>query len=72
MADRFFPNEMPDFVPETPAEEQSAFETSGDSLTKLLSLPFNTVADTLKRAALDAKETVKSPSPLLYSKFCLV
>ncbi|KAH7844733.1 hypothetical protein Vadar_031101 [Vaccinium darrowii] len=57
MADRFFPNEMPNFVPETPAE-QSASERSGDSLTKLLSIPYNSVADRLKRAALDVKETV--------------
>lgn len=57
MADRFFPNEMPDFLPETPAE-QSATERSGDSLTKLLSIPYNSVTDRLKRAALDVKETV--------------
>ncbi|GMP52891.1 hypothetical protein CsSME_00018552 [Camellia sinensis var. sinensis] len=41
MADRFFPNEMPDFIPETP--ESSASERSEDSLTKLLSLPYKTL-----------------------------
>ncbi|CAL5372809.1 unnamed protein product [Camellia sinensis] len=40
IADRFFPNEMPDFIPETP--KSSAFERSEDSLTKLLSLPYKT------------------------------
>ncbi|CAL5390694.1 unnamed protein product [Camellia sinensis] len=56
MADRFFPNEMPDFIPETP--ESSASERSEDSLTKLLSLPYKTLAERLNRAALDLKQTV--------------
>ncbi|KAK4387056.1 LanC-like protein GCR2 [Sesamum angolense] len=35
MADRFFPNEMPDYIPETPSVESAAVAAS-DSLTKLL------------------------------------
>ncbi|GFY80788.1 G protein coupled receptor [Actinidia rufa] len=57
MTDRFFPNEMPDFVPETPVE-QAESEITGDSLTKLLYLPYKTVAERLKRSALDLKQTV--------------
>ncbi|GLU23419.1 hypothetical protein SLE2022_394230 [Rubroshorea leprosula] len=57
MADRFFPNEMPDFVPETTAGETITFNTR-DSLTKLLYLPYNTLSEKLKRSALDLKETV--------------
>ncbi|KAA8526849.1 hypothetical protein F0562_008922 [Nyssa sinensis] len=57
MADRFFPNEIPDFIPET-AVEEAASVTTGDSFAKLLSLPYKTVADRLKRAALELKETV--------------
>ncbi|CAK9138218.1 unnamed protein product [Ilex paraguariensis] len=57
MADRFFPNDMPDFIPETPLEEPSA-ERAGYSLTKLLSLPYKTLSERLQQAALDLKETV--------------
>ncbi|GKV42490.1 hypothetical protein SLEP1_g49885 [Rubroshorea leprosula] len=57
MADRFFPNEMPDFVPETTAGETITSNTR-DSLTKLLYLPYNTLSEKLKRSALDLKETV--------------
>ncbi|XP_010245303.1 PREDICTED: lanC-like protein GCL2 [Nelumbo nucifera] len=56
MADRFFPNEMPDFVAET--TEETAPEGVGDSLRKLLSLPYPTVAEKFKRTALDLKETI--------------
>ncbi|KAL3503244.1 hypothetical protein ACH5RR_037693 [Cinchona calisaya] len=57
MADRFFPNELPDYIPETPVEE-SASERAQDSLTKLLHLPFKTLSEKLKIAALDLKQTV--------------
>ncbi|KAF8409297.1 hypothetical protein HHK36_005371 [Tetracentron sinense] len=51
MADRFFLNEMPDFVEETT-------ECDGDSLMKLLCLPYPTISERFKRAALDLKETI--------------
>ena len=61
MADRFFPNTMPEFVPETtpstPHERQEAV-TVGDSLPKLLAMPHAPLSERLKRAALDLKETV--------------
>ncbi|XAR56560.1 hypothetical protein NMG60_11037098 [Bertholletia excelsa] len=57
MADRFFPNEMPDFVPETKLDEPASVRT-GDSVAKLLSLPYKAVSERLKRAALDLTETV--------------
>lgn len=57
MADRFFPNEMPDFAEEV-AEEEPASDFPNDSLTKLFSLPYKTLADILKSAALDLKQTV--------------
>lgn len=57
MADRFFPNEMPDFAEEV-AEEEPASDFPNDSLTKLFSLPYKTLADILKSSALDLKQTV--------------
>ncbi|XP_057953029.1 lanC-like protein GCL2 [Malania oleifera] len=57
MSDRFFPNEMPDFVPQTELDE-TATEGTRDSLTKLLSLPYRTVSERFKRAALDLKDIV--------------
>ncbi|KAJ4975584.1 hypothetical protein NE237_000690 [Protea cynaroides] len=56
MADRFFHNEMPDFVPE--ATEETAVEDVADSLLKLVSLPYSTLAQRFMRAALDLKETI--------------
>lgn len=58
MADRFFPNEMPDFVAEAPLEESSSSERAKISLTKLLSLPYKTLSDRLKSSAMDLKERV--------------
>ena len=55
MADRYFPNEMPDFVSEASAPQ---FDGSKDSLTNLLSLPYTTLSQRLLRLALDLKDTV--------------
>ena len=57
MADRFFPNEMPDFVEEK--EEETVAVNSEDSLMKLLSMPYSALSERLKHAGLDIKETVK-------------
>ncbi|KAL6543254.1 LanC-like protein gcl2 [Orobanche hederae] len=54
MADRFFLNEMPDYIPESPTIQSSA----SDSLTELLHLPYKTLSELLKKAALDLKDTV--------------
>lgn len=53
MGDRFFPNEMPYYIPET----QSA-AAAADSLTRLLHLPLDTLSERLKRDALDVKDKV--------------
>ncbi|XP_010555129.1 PREDICTED: lanC-like protein GCL2 [Tarenaya hassleriana] len=52
MADRFFDNVMPDFTRETDTE------TQGDSLTKLLAMPYSSLSQQFKRSALDLKETI--------------
>ncbi|KAK3184169.1 hypothetical protein Dsin_031455 [Dipteronia sinensis] len=54
MADRFFPNVMPDFVEETALHQDDA----ADSLLNLLSMPYPSLSQSFKRAALDLKETV--------------
>ncbi|TXG55189.1 hypothetical protein EZV62_020445 [Acer yangbiense] len=54
MADRFFPNVMPDFVEETALHQDDA----ADSLLKLLSMPYPSLSQSFKRAALDLKEIV--------------
>ncbi|CAK9151335.1 unnamed protein product [Ilex paraguariensis] len=69
MADRFFPNVMPDFVAErqpppqsTTLEQQQQPQTiaqgSEGSLLKLLSMPYAALSERFKRAALDLKQTV--------------
>lgn len=59
MADRYFPNEMPDNIPETPAiESAAATAAASDSLTKLLHLPYKALSERLKKASLDLKDTV--------------
>ena len=68
MADRFFPNVMPDFIAEATAETQDKEEdpvvsATQDSLMKLLSMPYPSLSQLFKCAALDLKETVSiSPS----------
>lgn len=63
MADRFYPNLMPDFVAENPNIEGGEVQRpisqgTNESLLKLLTTPFHSLAEKLKRAALDLKETV--------------
>ncbi|KDP24150.1 hypothetical protein JCGZ_25807 [Jatropha curcas] len=61
MSDRFFPNLMPDFVSEASpflAPQSEKEETSGDSLMKLLSMPYPSLSQRFQRAALDLKETI--------------
>ncbi|KAL8046533.1 hypothetical protein ABFX02_08G183600 [Erythranthe guttata] len=60
MADRYFTNEMPDYIPpENPsAAVESAAASVSDSLTKLLHLPYKTLSKRLKKSALDLKDTV--------------
>ncbi|KAJ7981437.1 LanC-like protein [Quillaja saponaria] len=63
MANRFFPNLMPDFVAETTTqtlheEEEAVIVSDGDSLMKLLAMPYSSLSERLKRAALDLKETI--------------
>lgn len=65
MADRFFPNEMPNFIPET-AEAEKLAEKAQDSLTKLLHLPYKNVAEKIQKSALVLKEKVPTV-PLLHS-----
>ncbi|CAI9283623.1 unnamed protein product [Lactuca saligna] len=57
MPDRFYPNEMPEFIKE---EEPPPPETTTNPLTKTLSLPYNLFSDQLKRAAFDLKRTIVS------------
>ncbi|KAL0001156.1 hypothetical protein SO802_014937 [Lithocarpus litseifolius] len=58
MADRFFPNEMPDFVAEDEASPASGSGGAKDSLTKLLHLPYKTLSHKLQKSALDLKQMV--------------
>jgi hypothetical protein len=58
MADLFFPNVMPDFV----AESTVISAEAQDSLMELLSMPYHSLSERFKRAALDLKETV----PILF------
>lgn len=67
MADRYFKNDMPDFVAETPVETgvtqgegEVVAQGTQESLMRLLSMPYHSFAERLKRAALDLKETVTS------------
>ncbi|CAF2081093.1 hypothetical protein BRARA_F00155 [Brassica rapa] len=57
MGERFFPNEIPEFLPEDAGEEET-FSTHKDSLTKLLSLPYRSFSKKLQRYALSLKDTI--------------
>ncbi|KAI0500016.1 hypothetical protein KFK09_018224 [Dendrobium nobile] len=61
MADRFFPNDMPDFVQET------EITASDSTLHKLLSLPYPKAAERLLRAGLDLSETVVKETGIRYA-----
>lgn len=72
MADRYFNNDMPDFVAETLAESgvtegegEVAAQGTQESLMRLLSMPYHSFSERLKRAALDLKETVTPSFPIL-------
>ncbi|TXG67070.1 hypothetical protein EZV62_008345 [Acer yangbiense] len=62
MADRFFPNEMLDFVSETSTSTSTSTSTTTtttkDSLTNLLCVPYKTLSDTLKNSAFAIQQTV--------------
>lgn len=65
MADRYFPNSMPEFVPEDPTLEQEIQRSdqipepgTEGSLTRLLATPYAALSEKLERAALDLKETI--------------
>ncbi|CAI9088548.1 OLC1v1022898C1 [Oldenlandia corymbosa var. corymbosa] len=59
MADRYFPNELPDYKSDAKTmEEESASREAKDSLTKLLRLPYPSLSERLKIAALDIKKKV--------------
>ncbi|KAL3632311.1 LanC-like protein gcl2 [Castilleja foliolosa] len=62
MADRYFPNEMPDFVQESPnvAEEGPDIQPRATqaSLIRLLQLPYSNLSSKFQHAALDLKETI--------------
>ncbi|KAL7102259.1 hypothetical protein ACP275_08G108500 [Erythranthe tilingii] len=70
MADRFFENEMPDFLQENPDEEEEDVirsrngrvevnpQATQDSLVRLLSQPYTTISLKFQRAALDLKQTI--------------
>lgn len=63
MPDRFFPNPMPEFVPEQELQE-AVTVTPSDSLQNLLAMPHSPLSNRLKRASLDLKETVLYSSSL--------
>ncbi|KAK3199097.1 hypothetical protein Dsin_022512 [Dipteronia sinensis] len=56
MADRFFPTEMLEFVPENSTSTTTT--TTKDSLTNLLCDPYKTLSNTLKNSAFAIQQTV--------------
>lgn len=67
--ERYYPNEMAAFIPETTTVVQEIAPPQGtkDSLAKLLSLPHNTISQRLKQDALNLKDQVLLPSQLFIS-----
>ena len=61
---------MSDFVKEKSTLPGIDEDKQEDSLLKLLALPYPTLSEKLKRAALDLKETV-IPTPLLCHYLCI-
>lgn len=68
MGERYFRNELPNFIPETnllasdfatTCQQQQEEE---DSLAKLLCLPYTTLVDKFKTAALHFKQLVSHPT----------
>ncbi|KAL4577463.1 hypothetical protein LXL04_013572 [Taraxacum kok-saghyz] len=57
MTDRYFENFLSDFVKEQATVPGIDEDKQEDSLLKLLALPYPTLSEKLKRAALDLKET---------------
>ncbi|CAH2036528.1 unnamed protein product [Thlaspi arvense] len=57
MGERFFRNEMPEFVREEAGEDETVSESKG-TLKKLLSLPYRSFSEKLRRYALSLKDTV--------------
>ncbi|XP_010500915.1 PREDICTED: lanC-like protein GCR2 [Camelina sativa] len=58
MGERFFQNELPEFVPEESAGDEETVAGGKDSLTRLLSLPYKSFSKKLQRLALSLKDTV--------------
>ncbi|CAI9089439.1 OLC1v1024011C1 [Oldenlandia corymbosa var. corymbosa] len=65
MTDRYFPNQMPDFVEEDPTLQQECQQAdkipepgTEEALLRLLATPYAAIHESLKRAALDLKETI--------------
>lgn len=73
MADRYFPNNMPDFVAETNGEEEeeeAVAQGSEESLMRLLCMRYDSFSERLKRAALDLKETVTTQTLVCFLYIC--
>lgn len=58
MGERFFRNELPEFVPEESDGEDETVTAGKDSLTKLLSLPYKSFSEKLQSYALSLKDKV--------------
>ncbi|KAL5730228.1 hypothetical protein ACHQM5_003076 [Ranunculus cassubicifolius] len=56
MADRYFPNDMPNFIPES--KDPPISEGIHDSLSQLLSLPYSTITERLKQTAMYLKQMI--------------
>jgi hypothetical protein len=65
MADRFFPNDFPDFVAESEASDGDGEGHRPAGLRGLLSLPYTRLSDRFVRAARRLKDKVRPARPLL-------